>query len=101
MDQLDARLLELNGWDVECESPFEIYHQETNSKATGMAARIVLQDLKQQKQLPIETDHHLIDQTKTCEICRSQLKLNILRPEKCINPQCKNFYHKKKEYHDY
>jgi len=29
------------GWFVVCESPFEIYNEETNSTATGEAAQIV------------------------------------------------------------
>lgn len=32
------------GWIVECESPLEIYHEETNSKATGVAAQIIIDD---------------------------------------------------------
>jgi len=35
------RIFEKLGWIVECESPFEIYHEESNSKATGQAAQIV------------------------------------------------------------
>lgn len=100
MNQLDARLLESNGWEIECESPFEIYHSESNSKATGMAARIVLEDIRrQEEETEIISTNHSIDKQKTCELCRSQLRLNILRPEKCVNSQCKNFYHKKKENH--
>ncbi len=32
-------LLEDAGWFIECESPLEIYHPETNSRATGLAAK--------------------------------------------------------------
>jgi hypothetical protein len=42
----DKKLLEYNGWEVWCESPFEIYHKETDSKATGYAAKLVLDSLK-------------------------------------------------------
>jgi len=30
MKQKDINLLEANGWIVECESPFEIYNEESN-----------------------------------------------------------------------
>lgn len=42
----DKKLLEYNGWEVWCDSPFEIYHKETDSKATGYAAQLVLDSLK-------------------------------------------------------
>jgi len=37
----DEELLSENGWTIECESPFEISHED-GSTATGLAARIVL-----------------------------------------------------------
>jgi hypothetical protein len=96
MNQLDARLLESNGWEIECESPFEIFHAETNSKATGMAARIVLEDIKrQEEETDIISTSHTIDKHNTCEICRSQLRISVLRPGRCVNSQCTNYYHKK------
>jgi hypothetical protein len=42
-------LLEYNGWVVECESPFEIRHEESNSFATGRAADIIAMQLEQEK----------------------------------------------------
>jgi hypothetical protein len=45
MDE-DIKLLEANGWEVECQSPFEIRNQEMESFATGYAAEIVLDSLK-------------------------------------------------------
>jgi hypothetical protein len=36
----DKKLLEKNGWTVECESPFEIRHED-GSFATGQAAMLV------------------------------------------------------------
>lgn len=45
-DEVD--LLEANGWTVECESPFEIRHQD-GSFATGQAAKAVLAQLKEEK----------------------------------------------------
>ncbi len=41
----DYKLLEANGWEVECESPFEIRTKD-GSFASGEAAQIVLADLK-------------------------------------------------------
>jgi len=41
----DMKLLEANGWEVECESPFEIRTKD-GSFASGEAAYIVLNDLK-------------------------------------------------------
>lgn len=41
MRENDLNLLGANGWAVECESPFEIRHED-GSFATGQAAKIVL-----------------------------------------------------------
>jgi len=41
----DKKLLEDNGWEVECESPFEIRTKD-GSFASGEAAYIVLDNLK-------------------------------------------------------
>lgn len=45
----DMKLLEDNGWEVECESPFEISHEHTDATATGYAAEIILNALKNEK----------------------------------------------------
>lgn len=42
MSDSDKAILDRAGWDVECESPFEIRHRETGSFATKEAAWIVL-----------------------------------------------------------
>lgn len=42
----DMKLLEDNGWVVECESPFEIRSEDGCSFAKGQAAYSVLGDLK-------------------------------------------------------
>lgn len=47
MDQRDIDLLEQNGWEVECESPFEIRHEESNSFATNAAAYTVLVNIRE------------------------------------------------------
>ena len=50
MDE-DEKLLEENGWVVECESPFEIRHTETGSFASLWAASAVVDDMKQSTKL--------------------------------------------------
>ena len=47
----DMLLLEDNNWVVECESPFEIRHSEDGSFASGQAAQMVLDDLKEENGL--------------------------------------------------
>jgi hypothetical protein len=42
MKDANIKILEANGWTVECESPLEIRHEETESFATGAAAYFVL-----------------------------------------------------------
>jgi len=45
----DMKLLEENGWEVECESPFEIRYKDGGAFASGMAAQIVLDDLQHER----------------------------------------------------
>jgi len=45
----DIDLLEKNGWDVECHSPFEIRFKDGGAFASGLAAQIVLDDLKHER----------------------------------------------------
>lgn len=48
MSTEDKELLEDDGWIVECESPFAIRNQfDPESRATGLAARMILDYLKQ------------------------------------------------------
>ena len=49
MNEEDIKLLEENGWRVECHSPFEIRFEDGGAFATGLAAQIVLDDLKYEK----------------------------------------------------
>lgn len=42
----DIAILKANGWEIECESPFEIRNVESESFASGEAAQIVLDYLK-------------------------------------------------------
>lgn len=46
MDKIDRAILENAGWEIECESPFEIRNNETESFATNQAAYIVLEELR-------------------------------------------------------
>jgi hypothetical protein len=45
MKDTDRKLLEDDGWEIECESPFEIRCEE--SFATNQAARIILNSLRE------------------------------------------------------
>jgi len=49
MDELDIKLLEDNDWIVECEHPFEIRYVDGGAFASGFAAKIVLDDLKHER----------------------------------------------------
>lgn len=46
MIQDDINLLHNEGWEIEREYPFELFHPETNSFARGLAASHVLNDLR-------------------------------------------------------
>lgn len=48
MKPKDIKLLKKNGWEVECMSPFEIRYKDGGAFATGLAAEIVLYDLKKE-----------------------------------------------------
>ena len=45
----DDKLLRDNGWIVECQSPFEIRCEDGGAFASGLAAQIVLDDLKYER----------------------------------------------------
>ncbi|MDA3780203.1 MAG: hypothetical protein PF487_08330 [Bacteroidales bacterium] len=49
MNEVNIKLLEENGWVVECESPFEIRYEDGGAFASGCAADIVLYDLKHER----------------------------------------------------
>lgn len=42
----DQKILEIYGWEMECESPLEICYTETGDRATGVAARLVIESLR-------------------------------------------------------
>ena len=46
MNKTDEAILENAGWEVECESPFEIRNSETESFATNEAAYAILESLR-------------------------------------------------------
>lgn len=46
MNEEDIKLLEENGWIVVCESPFEIENESGDAMASGEAAELILQHLK-------------------------------------------------------
>lgn len=46
MNKEDIAILENDGWEIECESPFEISNDETESFATNEAAYAVLESLR-------------------------------------------------------
>ena len=49
-ESLLEKILEKYGWEIQCYSPFEIYHSETNSFATNMAAKIVVDDCRKEEE---------------------------------------------------
>lgn len=51
-DMTDEELLSEAGWIRECISPFEISHQD-GSRATGSAAQMVLEVLRQNEENPL------------------------------------------------
>jgi hypothetical protein len=42
----DVTLLENCGWVLDCESPLEIRSKDTGDRATGIAAKLVIQSLR-------------------------------------------------------
>lgn len=53
MDPDNIRILADNGWTVECESPFEVRHED-GSFATGGAAEILLTCLRYYDEGPLQ-----------------------------------------------
>jgi len=75
------KLLEENGWEIHCESPFEIYHSETESHVNGhYAVSIIIDDLKR------EEDYEAME-TRIASYLRSkfdQKNFNKIVKEKAI-----------------
>lgn len=65
MNQKDKKILELNGWIVECESPFEIRKSKTESFASNEAAELILsllmEDAEFENNLILETATQYVD----------------------------------------
>jgi len=49
MTDKEEKLLEKNGWQVVCLSPFEIEHKATGETAQGLGAQLILDAYKMQK----------------------------------------------------
>lgn len=95
MKQTDARTLEAHGWTVVKDDPLELFHEDSQSRATGMAARIILEDVLRIDEAEAENHGHTIDKHSSCKFCRSPVKVNILRPDRCVNLFCTNYYRRK------
>lgn len=48
------RLLEKNGWTMECYSPLEICYDETGDRATGVAAKLIIELLAKEQEDDLE-----------------------------------------------
>ena len=58
----DILLLEKHGWITECESPFEIVHEDDQqSRATGLAAYDILEALRPQQTFELDTIYIIVD----------------------------------------
>lgn len=55
MTQSDEDILQQAGWAVECYSPLELRHEPTDSFATGLAAKLVLQAVRDEQTEPPDT----------------------------------------------
>jgi hypothetical protein len=84
----ETQFLERNGWEVHCESPYDIYHPETESRASGYhAVYIIVNSLKK------EEENAIIDrrEEKLAAILSAYLgnkfdleKFNLIVKEKAI-----------------
>jgi len=50
MNTGDIKLLRKHGWEVECMSPFEIRYEDGGAFASGLAAQIILDNLRKQEE---------------------------------------------------
>ena len=73
MDENDKIILRVNGWEIECESPFEIRHEASGSFATKLAAHEVLHHLK----------NDMEEASKQCDIERKKWS-----KQHCACPKC-------------
>ena len=51
MTDKQKELLEIYGWKIECELPLEIYHKDSHSRATNMAAKMVINLIENEQEL--------------------------------------------------
>lgn len=67
----DIELLENNDWIVECESPFEIRYKDGGAFASGLAAEIVLDELKRiERKEQKRVEKFKLKCCKTCKLSR-------------------------------
>ena len=85
MNEDDILLLENNGWEVECESPFEIRTLDGSGFATGSAAYEILAMLKENSEEYLK-EKSTYDQ----KIFEAKKVLYELLLKKCSNDQTEN-----------
>ncbi len=91
-----GELLNHHGWCVECESPLEIVHVETGSRATGIAAVMVSDQIKSSTPAAMwrengEEDPHGTDyDCERAKLCRGDLTDDQLANEVYLNPGIAN-----------
>jgi hypothetical protein len=80
---IDTKVLETNGWILECKSPFEIRHKDDGSMATGQAARIVYDSLTSLKVEETMSDadrvaylYQVIAVIRTCQQVTGRISLD-------------------------
>ncbi len=103
MHENDIEILEEDGWQVNNTNPISIVRCD-GSTASHIAVDFIIKFLKNEKNISVsdeDTDvfnfkkSHMIDPHTRCSICKCPIKINILRPAKCINDTCINYYHRK------
>lgn len=77
----DIQMLEDDGWVVECESPFELRHSD-GSFATGQAAYIVLNSLKDKCDVILGVVHLIIDAYNHGLISKNKFVTEIIKAVK-------------------
>lgn len=76
------KLLERNGWTVECESPFEIRHKD-GSFAKGQAADIVEQSYIDQQLIPFKKLERLCDKARVVFVLENE-NSDVVTAVRCL-----------------
>lgn len=71
MKDKEIKILEENGWIIECEHPLEIYHEESNSKATNMAAKVIIKDI-------LENDISNLTENEISNLTENEIKFELI-----------------------